>query len=156
MHALGDELLFHHFQWDLITPIQRCLNPDRRSHSCSWANQGVDVLRLGCGGLSLEGGLAAPARIERKAHLILQLAQRTAGKVTAPSVLFIAEGDRAPVEVPITLAADAIVAKEWRGGLQRHPDGGCFSGMPPPPKNAKLLCQGLKSLPGKLGPRATG
>jgi len=33
--------------------------------------------------------------------------------------------------------------RECRGGLQRHIDGVC-SRMPPPPRNAKLLCQGLQ------------
>ena len=141
--------VFHHYQWDL-----NYSNPEVLIQIVDiilfWANQGVDVLRLDAVAF-LWKRLGSTCQNERKAHLILQLLKDCC-QVTAPSVLFIAEAIVAPVEVAKYFGEDAIVAKECEVAYNATLMALLWDATAT--KNAKLLCQGLKSLPGKLD-RAT-
>ncbi len=137
--------VFHCYQWDL-----NYANPEVLIQILDiilfWANQGVDVLRLDAVAF-LWKRLGSPCQNERNAHLILQLLKDCC-QVTAPSVLFIAEAIVAPVEVTKYFGEDAIVAKECEVAYNATMMALLWDAIAT--KNAKLLCQGLKSLPSKL------
>jgi len=88
---------------------------------------------------------------EREAHLILQLLKDCC-QVTAPGVLFIAEAIVAPVEVAKYFGEDAVIAKECEIAYNATFMALMWDAVAT--KNAKLLNQGIKSLPVKLD-RAT-
>jgi amylosucrase len=84
---------------------------------------------------------------EREAHLILQL-MKDCCQVTAPGVLFIAEAIVAPVEVTKYFGEDAVIAKECEVAYNATFMALLWDAIAT--KNARLLTQGIKSLPIKL------
>ena len=137
--------VFNDYQWDL-----NYSNPavfiEMIDIILFWANQGADIIRLDAVAF-LWKKIGSTCQNEREAHLILQL-MKDCCQVTAPGVLFIAEAIVAPIEIIKYFGEDAINAKEceiaynatfmallWDANATR---------------NAKLLYQGLKSLPDKL------
>lgn len=137
--------VFNDYQWDL-----NYSNPavfiEMIDIILFWANQGADIIRLDAVAF-LWKKIGSTCQNEREAHLILQL-MKDCCQVTAPGVLFIAEAIVAPIEIIKYFGEDAVNAKEceiaynatfmallWDANATR---------------NAKLLYQGLKSLPDKL------
>jgi amylosucrase len=137
--------VFHDYQWDL-----NYSNPEVFIEMLDiilfWANKGVDVLRLDAVAF-LWKKIGSSCQNERNAHLILQL-MKDCCQVTAPGVLFIAEAIVAPVEVIKYFGEDAIIAKECEIAYNATLMALLWDGIAT--KNAKLLYQGLKSLPDKL------
>jgi amylosucrase len=115
-----------------------------------WANQGADVLRLDAVAF-LWKKIGTACQTEREAHLILQLL-KDCSQVTAPGVLFIAEAIVAPVEVIKYFGEDAVIAKECEIAYNATLMALLWDAVAT--KNAKLLNEGIKSLPLKLD-RAT-
>jgi len=136
---------FNNYQWDL-----NYKNPavfiEMLDIILFWANQGVDILRLDAVAF-LWKKVGTSCQNEREAHLILQL-MKDCCQVTAPGVLFIAEAIVAPTEVIKYFGEDAIVAKECEIAYNVTFMALLWDAMAT--KNAKLLNQGLKSLPNKL------
>ncbi len=141
--------VFNNYQWDLNYG-----NPEVFIAMVDiilfWANQGADIIRLDAVAF-LWKKIGTTCQNEREAHLLLQL-MKDCCQVTAPGVLFIAEAIVAPVEIAKYFGEDAVIAKEceiaynatlmallWDANATR---------------NAKLLNQGIRSLPDKLD-RAT-
>jgi len=141
--------VFNNYQWDLNYG-----NPEVFIAMVDiilfWANQGADIIRLDAVAF-LWKKIGTTCQNEREAHLLLQL-MKDCCQVTAPGVLFIAEAIVAPVEIAKYFGEDAVIAKEceiaynatlmallWDANATR---------------NAKLLSQGIRSLPDKLD-RAT-
>jgi len=137
--------VFNDYQWDL-----NYSNPSVFIEMIDiilfWANHGADIIRLDAVAF-LWKKIGSTCQNEREAHLILQL-MKDCCQVTAPGVLFIAEAIVAPIEIIKYFGEDAVNAKEceiaynatfmallWDANATR---------------NAKLLYQGLKSLPDKL------
>ena len=87
----------------------------------------------------------------REAHLLLQLFKDCC-QVTAPGVLFIAEAIVAPVEIIKYFGEDAVIAKECEIAYNATFMALLWEAVAT--KNAKLLDQGIRSLPDKLD-RAT-
>ena len=137
--------VFHDYQWDL-----NYSNPEVFIEMLDiilfWANQGVDVLRLDAVAF-LWKKIGSSCQNERNAHLLLQL-MKDCCQVTAPGVLFIAEAIVAPVEVIKYFGEDAIIAKECEIAYNATFMALMWDAVAT--KNAKLLSQGLKSLPAKL------
>ncbi|MEJ1385474.1 MAG: alpha-amylase family glycosyl hydrolase [Candidatus Sedimenticola sp. (ex Thyasira tokunagai)] len=115
-----------------------------------WANQGADILRLDAVAF-LWKKIGTSCQNEREAHLILQL-MKDCCQVTAPGVLFIAEAIVAPLELIKYFGEDAIIAKECEIAYNATYMALLWDAVAT--RNAKLLNQGVRSLPTKLD-RAT-
>lgn len=137
--------VFNSYQWDL-----NYSNPavfiEILDIILYWANQGADILRLDAVAF-LWKKIGSICQNEREAHLILQLLKDCC-QVTAPGVLFIAEAIVAPVEIIKYFGEDAINAKECEIAYNATFMALLWDAVAT--KNAKLLTQGIKSLPDKL------
>ncbi|MDG6773978.1 amylosucrase [Thiomicrorhabdus sp. ZW0627] len=137
--------VFNNYQWDL-----NYSNPsvfiEMLDVILFWANKGVDILRLDAVAF-LWKKIGSTCQNEREAHLILQLLKDCC-QVTAPGVLFIAEAIVAPVEVTKYFGEDAVIAKECEIAYNATYMALLWDAVAT--KNAKLLNQGIKSLPVKL------
>lgn len=137
--------VFNNYQWDL-----NYSNPtvfiEMLDILLYWANQGADILRLDAVAF-LWKKIGSTCQNEREAHLILQLFKDCC-QVTAPGVLFIAEAIVAPVEVIKYFGEDAVIAKECEIAYNATFMALLWDAVAT--KNAKLLNQGIKSLPVKL------
>ena len=137
--------VFNSYQWDL-----NYSNPavfiEMLDIILYWANQGADILRLDAVAF-LWKKIGSTCQNEREAHLILQL-MKDCCQVTAPGVLFIAEAIVAPVEVIKYFGEDAVIAKECEIAYNATFMALLWDAVAT--KNAKLLNQGIKSLPVKL------
>ncbi len=141
--------VFNHYQWDLDYS-----NPDVFIEMLDvilfWANQGADIVRLDAVAF-LWKKIGTTCQNEREAHLILQL-MKDCCQVTAPGVLFIAEAIVAPVEITKYFGEDAVIAKECEIAYNATFMALLWDAVAT--KNARLLDQGIRSLPAKLD-RAT-
>ncbi len=141
--------VFNTYQWDL-----NYTNPavfiEMVDIILFWANQGADIVRLDAVAF-LWKKIGTTSQNEREAHLILQL-MKDCCQVTAPGVLFIAEAIVAPSEVIKYFGEDAVIAKECEIAYNATFMALLWDAVAT--KNAKLLTQGIKSLPNKLD-RAT-
>lgn len=137
--------VFNDFQWDL-----NYSNPavfiEILDIILFWANQGADIIRLDAVAF-LWKKIGSTSQNEREAHLILQLLKDCC-QVTAPGVLFIAEAIVAPLEITKYFGEDAINAKECEIAYNATYMALLWDAAAT--KNAKLLYQGLKSIPDKL------
>ncbi len=115
-----------------------------------WANQGADIIRLDAVAF-LWKKIGTISQNEREAHLILQL-MKDCCQVTAPGVLFIAEAIVTPTEIIKYFGEDAVIAKECEVAYNATLMALLWDSVAT--KNAKVLNQGIKSLPQKLN-RAT-
>ena len=141
--------VFNDYQWDL-----NYSNPavfiEMVDIILFWANQGADVVRLDAVAF-LWKKIGTTCQNEREAHLILQLLKDCC-QVTAPGVLFIAEAIVAPVEIAKYFGEDAVIAKECEIAYNATFMALMWDAIAT--KNARLLNQGIVSLPDKLD-RAT-
>jgi len=141
--------VFNSYQWDL-----NYSNPsvfiEMLDIILFWANQGADIVRLDAVAF-LWKKIGTTCQNEREAHLILQL-MKDCSQVTAPGVLFIAEAIVAPVEIIKYFGEDAVIAKECEIAYNATYMALLWEAVAT--KNAKLLDQGIRSLPDKLD-RAT-
>ena len=141
--------VFNEFQWDL-----NYSNPavfiEMLDVILFWANQGADIVRLDAVAF-LWKKIGSTCQNEREAHLILQL-MKDCCQITSPGVLFIAEAIVAPVEIIKYFGEDAVIGKECEIAYNATYMSLLWDAVAT--KNAKLLTQGLKSLPDKLD-RAT-
>ncbi len=141
--------VFNSYQWDL-----NYSNPavfiEMLDIILFWANRGADILRLDAVAF-LWKKIGTTSQNEREAHLILQLFKDCC-QVTAPGVLFIAEAIVAPVEIIKYFGEDAVIAKECEIAYNATYMALLWDAAAT--KNAKLLYQGISSLPDKLD-RAT-
>jgi len=137
--------VFNSYQWDL-----NYSNPavfiEMLDIILFWANKGVDILRLDAVAF-LWKKIGSTSQNEREAHLILQL-MKDCCQVTAPGILFIAEAIVAPVEMIKYFGEDAVIAKECEIAYNATYMALLWDAVAT--KNAKLLNQGIKSLPVKL------
>jgi len=137
--------VFNDYQWDL-----NYSNPavfiEMLDIILYWANKGADILRLDAVAF-LWKKIGSTCQNEREAHLILQLLKDCC-QVTSPGVLFIAEAIVAPVEVIKYFGEDAVIAKECEIAYNATFMALLWDAVAT--KNAKLLNQGIKSLPVKL------
>ncbi|MEB4591825.1 amylosucrase [Candidatus Thiothrix sp. Deng01] len=137
--------VFNNYQWDL-----NYSNPavfiEILDIILYWANQGADILRLDAVAF-LWKKIGSICQNEREAHLLLQLLKDCC-QVTAPGVLFIAEAIVAPVEIIKYFGEDAINAKECEIAYNATFMALLWDAVAT--KNARLLTQGIKSLPDKL------
>jgi amylosucrase len=137
--------VFNDYQWDL-----NYSNPtvfiEMLNIILFWANRGADILRLDAVAF-LWKKIGSNCQNEREAHLILQLLKDCC-QVTAPGVLFIAEAIVAPVEVIKYFGEDAVIAKECEIAYNATFMALMWDAVAT--KNARLLTQGIKSLPVKL------
>jgi len=137
--------VFNDYQWDL-----NYSNPvvfiEMLNIILFWANQGADILRLDAVAF-LWKKIGSTSQNEREAHLILQLLKDCC-QVTAPGVLFIAEAIVAPLEVIKYFGEDAVIAKECEIAYNATFMALMWDAVAT--KNARLLSQGIKSLPVKL------
>lgn len=137
--------VFNNYQWDL-----NYNNPavfiEMLDVILFWANQGADILRLDAVAF-LWKKIGSTCQNEHEAHLILQLL-KDCSQVTAPGVLFIAEAIVAPSEVTKYFGEDAVIAKECEIAYNATFMALMWDAVAT--KNANLLTQGIKSLPGKL------
>lgn len=141
--------VFNDYQWDL-----NYSNPavfiEILDIILFWANQGADILRLDAVAF-LWKKIGTICQNEREAHLVLQLFKDCC-QVTAPGVLFIAEAIVAPLEIIKYFGEDAVVAKECEIAYNATFMALLWDAVAT--RNAKLLNQGILSLPDKLD-RAT-
>nr|WP_320049533.1 amylosucrase [uncultured Desulfuromonas sp.] len=141
--------VFNDFQWDL-----NYSNPavfiEMLDIVLFWANQGADILRLDAVAF-LWKKIGSTCQNEREAHLLLQLFKDCC-QVVAPGVVFIAEAIVAPLEVIKYFGEDAVIAKECEIAYNATFMALLWDAVAT--KNARLLNQGIKSLPVKLD-RAT-
>ncbi|MEY6432878.1 alpha-amylase family glycosyl hydrolase [Thioalkalicoccus limnaeus] len=141
--------VFNNYQWDL-----NYSNPavfiEMVDIILFWANQGADIVRLDAVAF-LWKKIGTTCQNNREAHLILQL-MKDCCQVTAPGVLFIAEAIVAPLEIIKYFGEDAVIAKECEIAYNATFMALLWDAVAT--KNARLLTQGLKSLPAKLD-RAT-
>lgn len=137
--------VFNEYQWDL-----NYSNPavfiEMLDIILFWANKGADILRLDAVAF-LWKKIGSTCQNEREAHLILQLLKDCC-QVTAPGVLFIAEAIVAPVEVTKYFGEDAVIAKECEIAYNATFMALMWDAIAT--KNARLLNQGIQSLPNKL------
>ncbi|HEB96183.1 MAG TPA: alpha-amylase [Sedimenticola thiotaurini] len=137
--------VFNNYQWDL-----NYSNPavfiEMLDIILYWANQGADIVRLDAVAF-LWKKIATTCQNEREAHLILQL-MKDCCQVTAPGVLFIAEAIVAPVEITKYFGEDAVIAKECEIAYNATFMALLWDAVAT--KNARLLNQGIRSLPNKL------
>jgi amylosucrase len=141
--------VFNNYQWDL-----NYSNPavfiEMLDIILFWANRGADILRLDAVAF-LWKKIGATCQNEREAHLLLQLFKDCC-QVTAPGVLFIAEAIVAPVEITKYFGEDAVIAKECEIAYNATFMALLWDALAT--RNARLLNQGISSLPDKLD-RAT-
>ncbi|MDH5299908.1 MAG: alpha-amylase family protein [Gammaproteobacteria bacterium] len=137
--------VFNSYQWDLNYSNPKVFI-EMLDVILYWANQGADILRLDAVAF-LWKKVGSQCQNEREAHLILQLFKDCC-QVTAPGVLFIAEAIVAPVEVAKYFGEDAVIAKECEIAYNATFMALMWDAVAT--KNAKLLAQGIKSLPVKL------
>ncbi|MCB1789351.1 MAG: alpha-glucosidase C-terminal domain-containing protein [Gammaproteobacteria bacterium] len=141
--------VFNSYQWDL-----NYSNPtvfiEMLDIILFWANEGADILRLDAVAF-LWKKIGTTSQNEREAHLVLQL-MKDCSQVTAPGVLFIAEAIVAPIEIIKYFGEDAVIAKECEIAYNATFMALLWESVAT--KNAKLLDQGIRSLPDKLD-RAT-
>ncbi len=141
--------VFNRYQWDL-----NYSNPEVFIEMLDiilfWVNQGADIVRLDAVAF-LWKKIGTTCQNEREAHLILQLLKDCC-QVTAPGVLFIAEAIVAPVEIIKYFGEDAVIAKECEIAYNATLMALLWDAVAT--KNARLLNQGIRSLPDKLD-RAT-
>lgn len=137
--------VFNHYQWDL-----NYANPyvliEMLDVILFWANQGADILRLDAVAY-LWKRIGTSCQNQREAHLILQL-MKDCCQIVSPGTLFIAEAIVAPSEIIKYFGEDAIVAKECEIAYNATLMALLWDAVAT--KNAKLLNQGIKSLPSKL------
>ncbi len=137
--------VFNSYQWDL-----NYTNPavfiEMVDIILFWANRGADIVRLDAVAF-LWKKIGTTSQNEREAHLILQLFKDCC-QVTAPGVLFIAEAIVAPVEIIKYFGEDAVIAKECEIAYNATYMALLWDALAT--KNAKLLNQGISSLPDKL------
>jgi amylosucrase len=137
--------VFNQYQWDL-----NYSNPavfiEMLDVILYWANQGADILRLDAVAF-LWKKIGTICQNEREAHLLLQLFKDCC-QVTAPGVLFIAEAIVAPLEIIKYFGEDAVVAKECEIAYNATFMALLWDTVAT--RNAKLLNQGILSLPDKL------
>lgn len=137
--------VFNTYQWDL-----NYHNPSVFIEMVDillfWANRGADILRLDAVAF-LWKKLGTRCQNEREAHLILQL-MKDCCQVAAPGVLFIAEAIVAPSEIAKYFGEDAINAKECEIAYNATLMALLWDTVAT--KNARLLKQGIASLPHKL------
>ena len=137
--------VFNDYQWDL-----NYSNPavfiEMLNITLFWANQGADILRLDAVAF-LWKKIGSTCQNEREAHLILQLLKDCC-QVSAPGVVFIAEAIVAPVEMIKYFGEDAVIAKECEIAYNATFMALLWDAVAT--KNARLLNQGIKSLPVKL------
>jgi amylosucrase len=141
--------VFHDYQWDL-----NYSNPDVFIEMVDiilfWANQGADIIRLDAVAF-LWKKIGTTCQNEQEAHLLLQL-MKDCCQVAAPGVLFIAEAIVAPGEIAKYFGEDAVIAKECEIAYNATFMALLWDAVAT--KNARLLNQGIRSLPEKLD-RAT-
>jgi amylosucrase len=141
--------VFNNYQWDLNYG-----NPavfiEMLDIILFWANRGADIVRLDAVAF-LWKKIGTTSQNEREAHLILQL-MKDCCQITAPGVLFIAEAIVAPGELTKYFGEDAVIAKECEIAYNATFMALLWDAVAT--KNAKLLDQGIRSLPDKLD-RAT-
>ena len=141
--------VFNSYQWDL-----NYNNPgvfiEMVDVILFWANRGADIVRLDAVAF-LWKKIGTSCQNLQEAHLILQL-MKDCCQVTAPGVLFIAEAIVAPLEIIKYFGEDAVIAKECEIAYNATFMALLWDAVAT--KNAKLLSQGIRSLPGKLD-RAT-
>lgn len=137
--------VFNDYQWDLNYSNPSVLI-EMLDIILFWANQGADIVRLDAVAF-LWKKIGSACQNEREAHLILQLLKDCI-QVTMPGVLFIAEAIVAPVEITKYFGEDAINAKECEVAYNATLMALLWDAVAT--KNAKLLYQGLRSLPDKL------
>ena len=141
--------VFNSYQWDL-----NYTNPavfiEMVDIILFWANRGADVIRLDAVAF-LWKKIGTSCQNQREAHLILQM-MKDCCQVVAPGVLFIAEAIVAPSEIIKYFGEDAVIAKECEIAYNATFMALLWDAVAT--KNARLLTQGLKSLPNKLD-RAT-
>ena len=137
--------VFNSYQWDLNYSNPAVLI-EMLDIILYWANQGADIIRLDAVAF-LWKKMGSICQNEREAHLILQLLKDCC-QVSAPGVLFIAEAIVAPVEIAKYFGEDAINAKECEIAYNATFMALLWDAVAT--KNAKLLTQGIKSLPAKL------
>lgn len=141
--------VFHDYQWDL-----NYSNPDVFIEMVDiilfWANQGADIIRLDAVAF-LWKKIGTTCQNEKEAHLLLQL-MKDCCQVAAPGVLFIAEAIVAPGEIAKYFGEDAVIAKECEIAYNATFMALLWDAVAT--KNARLLNQGIRSLPEKLD-RAT-
>jgi amylosucrase len=137
--------VFHDYQWDL-----NYSNPEVFTEMIDiilfWANKGVDVVRLDAVAF-LWKKIGTACQNEQEAHLILQLFKDCC-QVVAPGLLSIAEAIVSPSEIIKYFGEDAVVAKECEIAYNATYMALLWDSVAT--KNARLLRQGLKNLPGKL------
>jgi amylosucrase len=137
--------VFNTYQWDLNYRNPAVLI-EMIDIILFWANRGADILRLDAVAF-LWKKMGSVCQNEREAHLILQL-MKDCCQVTAPGVLFIAEAIVAPGEISKYFGEDAINAKECEIAYNATLMALLWDAVAT--KNAKVLSQGIKSLPHKL------
>lgn len=137
--------VFNDYQWDLNYSNPAVLI-EMLDIILFWANQGADIIRLDAVAF-LWKKIGSTCQNEREAHLILQL-MKDCCQVTAPGVLFIAEAIVAPVEITKYFGEDAINAKECEIAYNATYMALLWDAVAT--KNARLLYQGIKSIPAKL------
>ncbi|MCP4289045.1 MAG: alpha-amylase [Gammaproteobacteria bacterium] len=141
--------VFNNYQWDL-----NYSNPavfiEMVDVILFWANRGADIVRLDAVAF-LWKKIGSNCQNLQEAHLILQL-MKDCCQVTAPGVLFIAEAIVAPLEIIKYFGEDAVIAKECEIAYNATFMALLWDAVAT--KNAKLLKQGIRSLPTKLD-RAT-
>ena len=141
--------VFNSYQWDL-----NYTNPavfiEMVDIILFWANRGADIIRLDAVAF-LWKKLGTSCQNQREAHLILQM-MKDCCQVVAPGVLFIAEAIVSPSEIIKYFGEDAVIAKECEIAYNATFMALLWDAVAT--KNARLLTQGLKSLPNKLD-RAT-
>lgn len=141
--------VFNSYQWDL-----NYNNPgvfiEMVDVILFWANRGADIVRLDAVAF-LWKKIGTSCQNLQEAHLILQL-MKDCCQVTAPGVLFIAEAIVAPLEIIKYFGEDAVIAKECEIAYNATFMALLWDAIAT--KNAKLLSQGIRSLPSKLD-RAT-
>lgn len=137
--------VFHNYQWDLnySNPVVFIEILDILLY---WANKGADILRLDAVAF-LWKKIGGTSQNEQEAHLILQLFKDCC-QVTAPGILFIAEAIVTPVEIVKYFGEDAVNARECELAYNATLMALLWDTVAT--KNAKLLNQGVKSLPDKL------
>jgi amylosucrase len=137
--------VFNSYQWDL-----NYSNPavfiEMLDVILYWANLGADILRLDAVAFIWKK-IGSTCQNEREAHLVLQLL-KDCTQVTAPGVLFIAEAIVAPVEVTKYFGEDAVIAKECEIAYNATLMALLWDAVAT--KNARLLNQGIASVPLKL------
>ena len=137
--------VFNTYQWDL-----NYRNPavfiEMLDILLFWANQGADILRLDAVAF-LWKKIGTQSQNEREAHVILQLFKDCC-QVTAPGVLFIAEAIVAPSEIIKYFGEDAVIAKECEIAYNATLMALLWDAVAT--KNARLLREGIRSLPDKL------